>query len=913
MFYNIFIFPMVLFLEIIIRILEPLLEVNPILAVFFVSFFVNFLSHPVFVRVENLCQKDRDIYQKLLPRIASIKRNFKGNEQRMLLRTFFRQNHYHPFWAHLKQSLMIFLQVPIFIASYQVISKKEVFKSIFMDGLNDFFSVGDFSIRLLPILMTIINLLSVSYYLKNKPTSAKIYACILPAVFLVLLYEAPASIVLYWIFNNYFSLLRNVFFFAREKIKYYALSFVIGVIILAFVSELNLKAIYPLSFVFVGYLGYRMRNYLHKYEILPWGILVFLLTFMTSQLWFSIPEAVAINGYVYFLILIILGCICYSKGEKTEPSFKCYVGYIGLMLLTFSLYLPIKLINSDPDLFHAVIGLSDLISGELEMGIGTFVVYPLTIFLLMRRFRRAIRFITLTVLLMGFYHLWTFTIENDTINSSMRLGITTFDYDLSKELTDLYIDCGIIIFVFFIIKKSLIKYFHIVLASLYLVYLASFLGNVKDLIAVQKDIAKETKEMRIELSKSGKNVLILFMDRAISGFFPLIFEEKPELKEEFSGFVYYPYTVSFATQTLYSAPSLLGGYEYTPLKLQNDRTRQMVDKHNESISVLPELFRKNDYRVFLIGVPSPNYDDPTHPPVFYSDIVVSENKPYRLTRNEFLIQGIKRNMFSFNLLRLSSRIFQKSIYNNADYFSDSIWRFYQNTTSQGALAIFDAYIDQLKVTDQKQGNLLILISKLPHEPTLLDENYGYFNKPEDINDEHLNIQRNHSLSILLDRMHYDVNMLSYLELAKLFQKMKASGVYDQTKIIVVSDHGWIVNGLADINPNITQNHAVLLVKDFNATGPVKINSTFMTTADVPFLATQGLMRAPRNPFTQKPLSVSEKDKGVDIIDTHLKKWSPRHYKNKSRTSFYEEDVVYRHIDKNSIKDVVGIETKEDKK
>ena len=41
------------------------------------------------------------------------------------------------------------------------------------------------------------------------------------------------------------------------------------------------------------------------------------------------------------------------------------------------------------------------------------------------------------------------------------------------------------------------------------------------------------------LSKKGKNVIVLMLDRAIGGYIPYIFDECPEIAEEFSGFIPY--------------------------------------------------------------------------------------------------------------------------------------------------------------------------------------------------------------------------------------------------------------------------------------------------------------------------------------------------------------------------------------
>jgi hypothetical protein len=62
-----------------------------------------------------------------------------------------------------------------------------------------------------------------------------------------------------------------------------------------------------------------------------------------------------------------------------------------------------------------------------------------------------------------------------------------------------------------------------------------------------------------------------------------------------------------------------------------------------------------------------------------------------------------------------------------------------------------------------------------------------------------------------------------------------------------------------------------LVKDFNASGDLVTDNTFMTNADVPLLASQDIISNPINPFTRVPLQ-GKKENGV-IITTSLL-WNP---------------------------------------
>jgi hypothetical protein len=59
---------------------------------------------------------------------------------------------------------------------------------------------------------------------------------------------------------------------------------------------------------------------------------------------------------------------------------------------------------------------------------------------------------------------------------------------------------------------------------------------------------------------------------------------------------------------------------------------------------------------------------------------------------------------------------------------------------------------------------------------------------------------------------------------------------------------------------------LLMVKDFQS-DDYETSETFMTNADVPTLAVEGIIRDPRNPFTEKMIDSSEKNEHPQIITT----------------------------------------------
>lgn len=98
--------------------------------------------------------------------------------------------------------------------------------------------------------------------------------------------------------------------------------------------------------------------------------------------------------------------------------------------------------------------------------------------------------------------------------------------------------------------------------------------------------------------------------------------------------------------------------------------------------------------------------------------------------------------------------------------------------------------------------------------------------------------------------------------------LKENQVYDNTKIIVVSDHGRKVNTEFFTNENMkfaTWYNALLLYKDFNSKGNIEINTNFMTIADTPYLTVKHIDGV-KNTFNNKLITNDYKTNGMYIIE-----------------------------------------------
>lgn len=98
-----------------------------------------------------------------------------------------------------------------------------------LDGLNDivgysWWLIDDLSspdnllngVNLLPLLMTAINIIG-AFAIKNFSMKERIQASIIAILFLILLYDAPSALLIYWTFNNFLTIFTSLINFSLPK------------------------------------------------------------------------------------------------------------------------------------------------------------------------------------------------------------------------------------------------------------------------------------------------------------------------------------------------------------------------------------------------------------------------------------------------------------------------------------------------------------------------------------------------------------------------------------------------------------------------------------------------------------------------------------------------------------------------
>ena len=111
----------------------------------------------------------------------------------------------------------------------------------------------------------------------------------------------------------------------------------------------------------------------------------------------------------------------------------------------------------------------------------------------------------------------------------------------------------------------------------------------------------------------------------------------------------------------------------------------------------------------------------------------------------------------------------------------------------------------------------------------------------------------------LQLTHYHANVVSLIQVGKWLDYLRENGVYDNTRIIIVADHGQSLDQFPEYRfgkegyEDVMNFNPLLIVKDFNS-DTFETNRQFMTNADVPMIAFQNLIENPVNPFTGKEIN-----------------------------------------------------------
>ena len=796
MIYAVLIRPLQIFFEYVFTVAQKGIN-NPGLSIIALSLSMNLLVLPLYNRADAVQEEERNIENKLRKGVAHIRKTFKGDERMMMLQTYYRQNGYKPTDVF-KSSVSLLLEIPFFIAAYQFLSHLDAIQNVSFGPIANLgapdalITIGVFSINLLPILMTSINLISCIVFTKGYPLKNKIQLYAMAIFFFVFLYKSPAGLVFYWTLNNLFSLVKTIYYKSKTAKKVLNVAFsAVGVFLLGSIPFVMKKT----------------------------GSKSFLLILVLLALICFVPLAISIASKKDF----------FKKREIRETDSKLFLlGGIYMTILT-GILIPSAVIKSSPqefvDIYHFLNPLWFVVSATC-IAAGVFLVWFSVFYgLLDKKIKSLLNVVMCVVCFVATVDYMFFGKNNVILNSALAY---TEEYSAPHRL--ILINLLVIVLVVaagVAITLLLGKKLRVFIIAGTLAILGM---SVINCTAIQKEIkglksvieSVNTEKPSFNLSKNGRNVIVFMLDRGMNEYIPYFVNEKPELKEIYDGFCYYPNTISYGLCTNYGAPAIFGGYEYTPEEMNKRDTELLRDKHDEALKVMPALFYEKGYNVTVCDPPYAGYSTVPDLSIYddYPDIRTFITKGYYWNAQKVNVSDRNfRNFFCYSVTKIAPLAIQDHLYNHGSY-NESIGnkRFLDEMKNSTAIVkeglyrctgineeVMEDYltianlVDMTTISDDASDNFLMIDNELTHWPIYFKEpeyEVAYFVDNEQYEKEHadrytldgVTLEMNNDVQI----GSYQVNMCAILKIGAWLEYLKEQGVYDNTRIIIVSDHGkWV--------------------------------------------------------------------------------------------------------------------------
>lgn len=898
--YTVLIMPLQLSFEVIYVVTDRIIG-NPGLSIVALSLMMNFLVLPLYMRADKMQEHERDMEAKLRDGVKHIRKTFSGDEKSMMLSTYYRQNGYRPTDVF-KGSISLFLEIPFFISAYMFLSHLPAIRGVPFGPITDLGSpdgllvIGGFAINVLPFIMTGINLVSCALFTKGMPTKTKVQLYGMAAFFLIFLYSSPAGLVFYWTLNNLFALVKTIFYKLKNpKRVLKIMGAVAGVVLIicglfflpnpwleniCIVVGLGIICLLPALITGVKMLAARRRERRAKLEPAAEAAI--------SADSDSDSDAPARKRRRFPKL---------SKPVH-EPSKRFFLSGTVFLTVLVGVLIPSAVIGSSPQEFldtrHLETPIWFIVSSGC-LAVGMFLVwFSVFYWLCNRRAKLIFETAVWVCCVLGVINYMFFGTNLGTLTSMLQY-FTGMYFSYEEAITNGLVLIAVGLVAIFIARRarkwvpriiSIGTVALIVLSVINVVAINDSVSKVKPL----EDSAQTKSQVSFNLSREGKNVVIIMLDRALNEYAPYIFAEKPEIAEAFAGFTYYDNVTSFGGSTNIASPPLFGGYEYTPDKMDERNTEKLEKKHNEAIRLMPVIFDDAGYDVTVC--------DPSYAGYEYNpDLSIYKDHPNIATYNtdgafsdywDLIRTGDMRNFFCFAVMKCFPLAAQPTLYDDGRYNSaGSEQGFMGNQRVSSDLmyadGIFPGFMKgyqvlenlptMSKVTDDGSNNFLMMVNYTAHEPMLLQEPDYVPNAHVDNSEyeaEHPDRFTHDGVTLNMDSAykltHYHANVAAYTQIAKWLNWMREQGVYDNTRIIVVADHGRNLQHLSNMNLdgvdedrklNVEYYYPLLMYKDFGAT-ELTTSEEFMTNADTPLLALSGLIENPVNPATGNAITNTDK-------------------------------------------------------
>ena len=882
-------------------------------AIIVMSLVVNFVILPIYMKAESWQEEERAIRKSFEAKEAMIKATFKGQERFAMISTMHRQAGFSPFLA-MRSSIGFFLQIPFFFAAYHFLSHFEPLQGVAFMGLADLskpdemFHIGGFAINVMPILMTVINLVSALVYTQNMSRKDKIQLYGMAALFLVLLYDAASGLVLYWTFNNIFSLCKNIVYdlyhrFGRKTIEsikqrfpkhkatnevFPQSSFMSGYLVFLWgisaifallssnqmdlisdATKVQLSFISDIGFVLTGFACLvelvLLKVWKHHKVLLAFSLLVLyygLNTWFKWQFTGANRHYFALIAGLLFLIPVIglthLRCNLNMLLMRGKNAIGLYTPAVSWLIILVTAYLPIQAFCTAPELFSPTADVLALLLKYSIIGIVFFWGLD-KLFKFFNAENFAGYFFSLLTLLFTIY---AFLLPMD---------VGTIDAFQISDPTPLYLTKNLLVdFVVLILffagfiwltrqgKVTLIRNVFIICCVLGLGSSTLSLWQSRGQWQTESDSTTVTlpsyNDRLLGFSKDKTNIVVVMLDAFSGSHIDILFNEYPELKDQYRGFVWYRNMLASGDSTVSSLPSIICGEKCAPWSLnENETDKSLAEKINRYYAETLNKFGPQ----FDIAIHERNWLEPNR----LSDLVDDDILAIRFMGDSYLNRYLQKNDITLGRGSSDSFLLAVSLFNSVPWsmknlvYKDGRW--IENLMPKSDTLVVRAlreyaFIDglaDLSNTNATKATYKFFDNEITHHPWLMDAKTCTVSaKPKIYKTRQDNA----------DELHLANEMCALKALSRWINWMKSEGIFDNTMIILVSDHDGMDSDMigkvfgSPYKGMVGKPNPLLLVKHLGRSGnkDVEINNMPLSLTDVSKLIDNDLNIQPFTGRTQ---------------------------------------------------------------
>ncbi len=308
------------------------------------------------------------------------------------------------------------------------------------------------------------------------------------------------------------------------------------------------------------------------------------------------------------------------------------------------------------------------------------------------------------------------------------------------------------------------------------------------------------------------NVMIILLDDFQSDYFDYLTKNYPDELNELDGFTFYRNTISRFPTTRTSLPSIITGAVYRNQTGYDDYIKGSYKNFN-----IIQAYRNKSYSTCFVGQLES----------LYPDVISMENVAYKMN-NSYFFQLFE--YLDYGFFRAVPTFLKPVIFNNGNwFFTFSVRTKYPPSFHGADVQFLELFEKKATVADHRMGTFKFFHFFIPHAPWRVNENLQF---DPDLKGDAGYIKQTRGAVKLASRV---------------LKTLKRLGIYDQTEIIILSDHGTGSLGVLN-HRNIYDNAvrqvpswvqsaslALLLYKPANSKGRLAISDIPLELTDIPCL------------------------------------------------------------------------------